>query len=120
VLWWLSLPGEALAAVYRLLRRVAQRLTGRIRPLALLIELLIVIWQVTVMWIFYVGRLLARWAARVSEYAADRAAAGWGYGPQLAALYADVGDVEPQSRLERLLLDHPPMPERIARLTEAG
>jgi Zn-dependent protease with chaperone function len=120
ILWWLSLPGEALEAVYRALRRLAQRLAGRVRPLALLVELLLVIWQVAVMWIFYVGRLLARWAARVSEYAADRTAADWGYGPQLAALYADIGDVEPQHRLERLLLDHPPMPERIARLTRAG
>jgi Zn-dependent protease with chaperone function len=117
VLWWLSLPGEALEAVYRALRRLAQRLAGRVRPLALLVELLLFIWQVAVMWIFYVGRLLARWAARVSEYAADRAAAEWGYGPQLAALYADVGDVAPQTRLERLLLEHPPMPKRIARLT---
>jgi Zn-dependent protease with chaperone function len=120
ILWWLSLPGEALEAVYRALRRLAQRLTGRIRPLALLVELLLFAWQVLVMWIFYVGRLLARWAARVSEYAADRAAAQWGYGPQLAALYEDVGDVEPQTRLERLLLEHPPMPARIARLTQAS
>jgi Zn-dependent protease with chaperone function len=118
VLWWLSLPGEALEAVYRALRRLAQRLTGRVRPLALLVGLLLLIWQVLVMWIFYVGRLLARWAARVSEYAADHAAATWGYGPQLAALYRDVGDLEPQSRLERLLLEHPPMPARIARLEQ--
>ena len=82
--------------------------------------LLLVVWQVAVMWVFYVGRLLARWAARVSEFAADGAAADWGYGPQLAALYADVGDLEPQGRLERLLLEHPPMPKRIARLTRAG
>jgi Zn-dependent protease with chaperone function len=120
VLWWLSLPGEALAAIYRALRRLAQRLAGRIRPLALLVQLLLVLWQVLVMWIFYVGRLLARWAARISEYAADRAAAGWGYGPQLAALYRSMGDVEPQSRLERLLLEHPPMPARIERLTLQG
>jgi Zn-dependent protease with chaperone function len=115
VIWWLSLPGEALEAVYRALRRLANGL--RIRPLVLAVQLLLLLWQVLVMWIFYVGRLLARWAARVSEYAADGAAAQWGYGPQLAALYADIGDVAPQSRLERLLLDHPPMPARIARLT---
>ena len=120
VLWWLSIPGEVLEAVYRALRGLAQRLTGRVRPLALLVQLLLVVWQVAVMWVFYVGRLLARWASRVSEYAADRSAAAWGYGPQLAALYADVGDVEPQSRLERLLLEHPPMPERIDRLTRHG
>jgi len=120
VLWWLSVPGEVLAAIYRALRRLAQRLTGRVRPLALLVQLVLVVWQVAVMWIFYVGRLLARWAARVSEYAADHSAAAWGYGPQLAALYADVGDVEPQTRLERLLLEHPPMPARIARLTRSG
>jgi Zn-dependent protease with chaperone function len=120
VLWWLSIPGELLEAVYRGLRRLARRLTGRVRPLALLVELLLVIWQVTVMWIFYVGRLLARWAARVSEYAADRAAADWGYGEDLAELYAAIGEVPAEGRLERLLREHPPMPARIARLTPGG
>jgi hypothetical protein len=78
------------------------------------------VWQVAVMWLFYVGRLLARWAARVSEYAADGAAADWGYGPPLATLYAAVGDAPPAGRLERLLREHPPMPARIDRLTRSG
>jgi Zn-dependent protease with chaperone function len=91
-----------------------------VRPLALVAELILLIWQVAVMWLFYAGRLLARWAARVSEYAADGTAAGWGYGEQLAALYAAVGDGEPAGRLARLLLEHPPMPQRIARLTRTG
>lgn len=116
VIWWLSLPGEALEAVYRALRRLAERLVGRVRPLALAVQLLLVLWQVAVMWIFYVGRLLARWAARVSEFAADRAAASWGYGEALAALYADEGESPARGRLERLLREHPPMPARIARL----
>ena len=81
---------------------------------------LLLVWQVAVMWVFYAGRLLARWAARVSEYAADRAAADWGYGEQLAAPYAAVGDEQPAGRLERLLLEHPPMPRRIERLTRDG
>jgi Zn-dependent protease with chaperone function len=120
VIWWLSLPGEALEAIFRGLRRLARRLTGRVRALTVGAELLRLLWQVVVMWLFYAGRLLARWAARVSEYAADRAAADWGYGEQLAGLYAAVGDGEPSGRLERLLLEHPPMPERIDRLTRHG
>ena len=120
VLWWLSIPGEVLEGIYRALRRLAQRLTGRVRPLRLLAELLLFVWQAAVMWLFYVGRLLARWAARVSEYAADRAAAHWGYRTELAALYAAVDDGQPAGRLERLLLEHPPMPARIDRLTRYG
>jgi Zn-dependent protease with chaperone function len=120
VIWWLSIPGEVLEGIYRALRGLAHRLTGRIRPLWLVVQLLLLLWQVAVMWLFYVGRLLARWAARVSEYAADGAAADWGYGPQLATLYAAVGDGPPAGRLERLLREHPPMPARIDRLTRSG
>jgi Zn-dependent protease with chaperone function len=122
VLWWLRLPGVLLAAVYRLLRRIvgaaAMRLGALGRVLAIPVLLLLVIWQLTVMWIFYVGELLAMKAARMSEYEADGAAAVWGYAPTLASTYSDLaaGEAEPPGRLARLMADHPPLEDRIARL----
>lgn len=71
------------------------------------------------MWLYYVGELLARWAARVSEHSADWAAADWGYGEQLAALYASIGAPQSDGLLARLLADHPPTRERIERLAAA-
>ena len=70
------------------------------------------------MWIFYVGELLAMRAARVSEYEADGAAARWGYASALAATYSDLAARKPEApgRLARLMADHPPLPDRIARL----
>jgi Zn-dependent protease with chaperone function len=118
VVWWLSLPGELLAAVYRALRRLAAGL--RVRPLVLLVQLLLLVWQVAVMWLYYVGKLLAQWAARMSEYVADRAAADWGYGEHLVALYREVGDGVPAGRWARLLAEHPPMPARIERIGSAA
>ena len=83
--------------------------------------LLLVVWQVTVMWVFYVGELLAMRAARVSEFEADDAAARWGYASALAATYSDLAarQVESPGRLARLMADHPPLPERIERLERA-
>jgi Zn-dependent protease with chaperone function len=74
------------------------------------------------MWVFYVGELLAMWAARVSELEADDAAARWGYAPALASTYTDLAARQgaPPPRLARLMADHPPLPERIARLEQAA
>jgi Zn-dependent protease with chaperone function len=122
VVWWLRLPGALLAGVYRFLRRcvgvIGARLGAIGRILALPVLLLLVLWQVSVMWVFYLGELLAMWAARVSELEADDAAARWGYAPALAATYTDLAarEGDPPPRLARLLADHPPLPERIARL----
>ena len=126
VLWWLRLPGLLLAGVYRALRRavgaLAMRLGGLGRLLAIPVLLILVVWQVTVMWVFYVGELLAMRAARMSEYEADGAAARWGYGSVLAATYSDLAarEVAPPGRLVRLMADHPPLAERIARLERAA
>ena len=119
VVWWLALPGEALARVYSLLRALARRLTGRSRALTAVVAVALVVWQLTVMWVYYAGKLLMQWAARLSEFVADRAAVDWGYGRELVALYRSAGDVEPAGRLGRLLAEHPPMPERIARIEAA-
>ena len=116
VIWWLSLPGEVLAAIYGGLRRLAARVGARIRLLGLLLTLLIVAWQLIVMWLYYLGRLLALWAARVSEFVADRAAAEWGYGEPLARLYAELDEPAPNGLLERALATHPPIEQRIERL----
>ena len=122
VVWWLRIPGAVLAGVYRILRRLVGEIGLRLgavgRVLAIPVLLLIVIWQVTVMWIFYVGELLAMRAARVSEFEADAAAARWGYASVLATTYRDLDarKFERPGRLARLMSDHPPLPDRIARL----
>jgi Zn-dependent protease with chaperone function len=122
VVWWLSLPGEALAAVYRLLRRatggLAVRLGGLGRLLGVPLMLLVVAWQLSVMWLHYLGELLAQRAARVSEFEADATAAGWGYARPLAAALEAAGarDAEPGGTIARLRADHPPLEERLRRL----
>ena len=122
VVWWLRLPGAALAAAYRFLRRMVGAIGGRFgilgRLLAVPILLLLVVWQVTVMWLFYAGELLAMRAARISEYEADGAAKRWGYAAPLIRAYEGLAarEGEPPGRLGRLLADHPPLESRIARL----
>jgi Zn-dependent protease with chaperone function len=121
VVWWLRLPGAVLAGVYRLLRRAVAAVTGRLgalgRLLAIPLLLLLVVWQLTVMWLYYIADLLAQRAARISEYEADAAAARWGYAEPLAAAYASMPQVEDSSRWRRLMDDHPPLADRIERLT---
>jgi Zn-dependent protease with chaperone function len=125
VVWWLRIPGALLAGVYRLLRRLVGTLASRLgavgRVLGIPVLLLLVVWQVTVMWIFYIGEALAMRAARVSEFDADAAAARWGYASALASTYRDLAarKFESPGRLERLLADHPPLADRIARLERA-
>jgi Zn-dependent protease with chaperone function len=116
MVWWLSLPGEALAAVYRALRRVAMRLTHRVRPLAVAVQVVALVWQASVMWIYYVAELLSLRAARLSEFAADRAAADWGYGERLAQVLARMAEPPQESRLARLRATHPPTAARVERL----
>ena len=122
VVWWLRLPGAALGAVYRFLRRGVARIGDRLgrlgRALAVPALLALVVWQVTVMWLFYVGELLAMRAARLSEYEADAAAARWGYAGDLGSAYAALArrELPPQDRWARLTAEHPPLPERIKRL----
>jgi Zn-dependent protease with chaperone function len=119
LIWWLSLPGLALAAVYKGLRALAARLTGRVRPLAFLVQILIVIWQVSVMWLYFIAQLLAMRAARVSEYVADRYAARWGYGDRLASLLASIDTSPPAGLIARLTETHPPTELRVERLRNA-
>jgi Zn-dependent protease with chaperone function len=122
VVWWLSLPGIALAAVYRLLRRVVayfgQRLGAVGRIIAVPVLVLLFVWQLSVMWVFWVGELLAARASRISEYEADAAAARWGYAAELADAYEHLAGSEPTpaGRLARLRATHPPTTERIERL----
>ena len=122
VVWWLRLPGAAIAAVYRALRRAVAALGLRLgalgRLLALPLVALLVVWQVAVMWLFYVAELLALRAARMSEFEADASAARWGYGPQLTAALEGLAhhQLEPAGRWARLMADHPPLSARIERL----
>ena len=117
VVWWLSLPGEALAWAYRALRGVVLRLSRRVRVLALVAQLVVIAWQVLVMWLYYAGKLLALRAARVSEFVADRAAADWGYADQLTSLFTSFGEPPPRGLIARLSAEHPPMQQRIDRLS---
>ena len=122
VVWWLSLPGVALAAIYRLLRRAVaaagQRLGAIGRALAVPLVLLLLAWQFLVMWIYWAGDLLAARASRISEFDADAAAASWGYAAPLASAYERLAraEAEPSGRLARLRATHPPTEARIARL----
>lgn len=120
VVLWLSLPGEVLAAVFRGLRRLGHRVAGRVPVLAIALHVALLAWQLLVMWLYYIGQLLGAWASRVSEFAADRAAATWGYRDDLIALYRTMDDEEPATLLERLADTHPPTPTRIARLEALG
>jgi Zn-dependent protease with chaperone function len=123
VVWWLSLPGVALAGVYGFLRRtiggLASRFGGLGRLLGVPLLLLLIVWQVAVMWLYYVGDLLAQRAARVSEFEADATAARWGYARPLAAALESAGghEIEPEGTLARLRADHPPLEERLRRLS---
>ena len=113
---WLSLPGEALAWTYRALRGVVLRLSRRVRLLALVAQLVVIAWQVLVMWPYYAGKLLALRAARVSEFVADRAAAEWGYADQVTSLFQSFGEPPPRGLMARLTAEHPPMQQRFDRL----
>ena len=80
--------------------------------------LLLFAWQFLVMWIYWVGELLAARASRISEFDADASAVGWGYAAPLASAYERLAraEVEPAGRLARLRASHPPTAERSARL----
>ena len=122
VLLWLRLPGVALAAVYNALRRGVAALGSSLgsvgRVLAVPLLVLLLVWQVTVMWLFYAGELLAMHAARLSEYEADGYAARLGYGPRLAEAFRRLArhEAEPTGRWARLMAEHPPLADRIDRL----
>jgi Zn-dependent protease with chaperone function len=122
VLLWLRIPGTLLNMIYRWLRRAVALVGASLgvlgRLLAVPLVLLLVIWQIAVMWLFYVGELLASRAARVTEYDADATAASWGYAEPLAHALEGLGAKEtaPTGRLARLTADHPPLPLRIDRL----
>ena len=126
VVWWLSLPGEALAAVYRLLRRSVRLVTSRLgvlgRVVAVPLLVVLLVWQLLVMWVYWVGAILAARASRLSEYEADATAARWGYAQPLAAALLHLGSAEaaPQRLAERLSASHPPTPDRVERLLRTG
>jgi len=86
--------------------------------LAVPVLLLLILWQLSVMWLYYVADLLSKRADRLSEFSADGAAARWGYGPQLArALESAAGQEDEEAgRIQRLMADHPPVRARAERL----
>jgi Zn-dependent protease with chaperone function len=102
--------------VYRVLRRLVARFTERLPPLAVLAQIALNVWQISVMWLYFVAQALAQGAARASEYTADRAAANWGYGDELATVLASLGPSPRAGLLARMMATHPPTESRVARL----
>lgn len=92
IVWWLALPGELLAHIFAALRRLGGRLSPRLPALTPILAVVLVIWQLCVMWLYYVGKVLMQRTARVSEFVADGAAVQWGYGAELLALYRTLPD----------------------------
>ena len=124
VVWWLSLPGVALEAIYRLLRRVVAALGQRLGTVGRLLAVPVVGPPIRVAAHGHVDLLGRRAAgcARVSEYEADGAAAQWGYAAPLAAAYEHLarGEAGDRGRLARLRASHPATEQRIERLRAAG
>jgi Zn-dependent protease with chaperone function len=122
--WWLSLPAVPLKAALRFLRlligAIVQRLRGLLRPFAYLI--VGVLWLVTIqlLWLVWVADVLSAAIARRTEFVADGWAVEWGYAPALLDAYEELGAVDdPPGRLAKLMAQHPPMTERVARIERA-
>lgn len=119
--WWLQLPALPLKALLRVLRHavagVATRLGGLARPLGVLLLALLWIVAFQLLWLVWIADVLAATVARRTEFAADAAAVGWGYGPALLDAYATLGSHDaPKPRLARLADFHPPMTQRVERI----
>lgn len=105
----------------RALRAVIARTVARLRSpfgwLAIPLELVVILVQLSLLWLVYLADIAAAWVSRIAEFAADRRAADWGFAVPLAtALGAIAGDHGPHSRLDRLFEDYPPTSERVQRL----
>lgn len=122
--WWLQLPAVPLKALLRVLRRtiagVAARFGGIARPIGVVLLVLLWILAFQLLWLVWVADVLAAFVSRRTEFAADARAVDFGYGPALLEAYATLGAAgsEPKTRLQLLTDFHPPMEERIARVSE--
>ena len=121
LMWWSRLPALPIRWAARALRAVIARTVARLRSpfgwLAIPLELVVILVQLSLLWLVYLADIAAAWVSRIAEFAADRRAADWGFAVPLAtALGAIAGDHGPHSRLDRLFEDYPPTSERVQRL----
>jgi Zn-dependent protease with chaperone function len=120
--WWARLPAVPIRAVAHALRlailSAGARLRSPLRWLALPLEAAVLLIQVNLLWLVYVSDVLGAWLGRMSEHRADEHAARWGYAAPLAAALRTMGPSSPQTRLERLLDEHPPTGTRLSRLED--
>jgi Zn-dependent protease with chaperone function len=124
LIWWVRLPALPIRWVARGLRRAIGRFAARLpRPLALLGvlgQLLVAFIELNLLWLVYLGELIAAWLSRRSEFQADGHAAAWGFAEPLGEALAITYRVQPpRPRLVRLFDEHPPTPERVQRLQVA-
>ena len=122
--WWLQLPAVPLKAVLRWMRgaigAIAARIGGLARPVGVVLLALLWIVTIQVLWLVWLADLLAARIARRTEFAADARAVEFGYGTALLDAYARIGgQEEPKGRLASLVDFHPPMAERVERVSRA-
>jgi Zn-dependent protease with chaperone function len=122
--WWLQLPAVPLKALLRWMRgaigAIAAGIGGLAKPIGVVLLLLLWIVTIQVLWLVWIADVLAAWIARRTEFAADARAVQFGYGPALLEAYARLGGhEEPKGRLARLVDFHPPMEERVGRVSSA-
>jgi Zn-dependent protease with chaperone function len=122
LIWWARLPALPIRLAARAIRSGIAHLTGRLRSplhwLGVALELVVVLVQLNLLWLVYAAEVIAAWLGRISEFSADRHAARWGFGTPLAAALAAISDEgERGTRLDRLLDEHPPLEDRLRRLS---
>ena len=72
--------------------------------------------QLNLLWLVYAAEVINAWLGRISEFRADRHAAGWGYAAPLATALDAMNPHQQQTRVQRLLDEHPPTSSRLERL----
>ena len=120
LIWWARLPAVPIRAVARILRlailRVAARLPRPLHWVGIPLELMVLLIQLQLLWLVYAAEVINAWLGRISEYRADRHAAGWGYAAPLATALRSMNEHQHQTRVQRLLDEHPPVASRLERL----
>jgi Zn-dependent protease with chaperone function len=126
LIWWAQLPALPLRIMMRALQHAVlvagARLPGVLRVLVVPLQLVVLVIQVNLLWLVYLADLLVAWVSRIGERGADRHAAEWGFAAPLAGALATMshGETGPQTRLDRLRADYPPVSERVNRLLAAS
>ena len=91
--------------------RTPRRLPRPLALLGLLGQLLVAFIELNLLWLVYLGEVIAAWLGRQSEFQADAHAAAWGFAEPLGeALAITYRGSPPRHRLVRLFDEHPPTP----------